>query len=465
MEDDTLTTEKIYLYHTNDMHSRLDHWPRIAKELRRLRRIHEENAENIYVFDIGDACDRVHPLTEATDGQAIARLLNDGEYDAVTIGNNEGIGSTKEQLNALYEDADYSVVLSNMTDKETKKVPEWADFFRIYTTSSGIRIGVFACTIPLPVSYEPLGWNVQDPFEATKEVLSAFSDEVDVFVLLSHLGLNIDRELAERYPIDVIIGAHTHHALPEGEWVKDTLITGAGRYGDWIGEIELEVKDRKVDQGKARLINVSKDVPAVPREKEITTHYQQVGHQLLQEQVVADIPETWQVNWEGTSEFVEKGLEAIAEFAETDAAILSAGLFLQPLIEGNVTRDDLHQALPHPMRVLKCTLKGRDLITLLQTMEEKRQELRSLPMKGLGFRGEIFGEICYKGIERIDQDTFFWKNEPIEWGKEYSFATVDHFLYVPFFPTIAEKGKNEVLFPHFLRVVIEKYLENHYPVK
>lgn len=464
MEDHSLTTETVFFYHTNDLHSHLEKWPRIAKELRKKRREHEKARETVLVFDIGDACDRVHPLTEATEGQAITRLLNDGEYDAVTIGNNEGIGSTKEQLNQLYKDAEYKVILSNVRDRDNGNLPYWSHPVSIYTSQTGMKIGVFACTIPLPVSYGPLGWAVQDPFEATKEILEAFSDEVDCWVMLSHLGINYDRELAEQFPIDVIMGGHTHHKLPEGERINETLITGAGRYGEYIGQVKLTIDKGEVQSSEATLIDVQKDLSPATDEQELALHYQQIGHQLLQEQVVAKIPTTWQVNWQGSSDFVSIGLKAIAEFAETEVAILSAGLFLQPLLEGKVTKDELHQALPHPMRVLKCTLKGKELITMIQTMEKEREKLRSLPMKGLGFRGEIFGEICYKGIAVTKEGQVLWQEQAIDPQKEYTFATVDHFLYVPFFPTIARSGQNEVLFPHFLRAVVGKYLEKHYPV-
>lgn len=465
MEASILTTERIFFYHTNDLHSHLEHWPRIAKELRAKRRQHENAGEEVFIFDVGDACDRVHPLTEATEGQAITRLLNDAGYDAVTIGNNEGIGSTKDQLNHLYDDAEYTVLLSNMTDKKTGKIPDWARQVKFYTTRKGFRIGVFACTIPLLVSYGPLGWEVADPFDAAAEVLNTFFDAADCWIMLSHLGLDIDRELAERFPIDIIMGGHTHHTLPKGEKVEGTLITGAGRFGEWIGEIELDTKEKNIQGIKAKLISATNDVTPVADEESLILHYQQVGHQLLQKQRVAKIPETWQVDWRGPSKFVDIGLDAVSDFAETDAAILNAGLFLQPLIEGTITKDELHQTLPHPMRVLKCTVTGKELLSLIESMEEQRKKLRSLPIKGLGFRGEIFGEICYKGIAITETGEVLWQGDLIKLEKEYTFASVDHFLYVPFFPIIRESAKTEVLFPYFIRQVIGDYLGKQYPLK
>ena len=61
--------------------------------------------EACYIFDIGDHVDRSHPFTEGTKGKGNINLLNEAGYDAVTIGNNEGITMSKEALSSLYEDA------------------------------------------------------------------------------------------------------------------------------------------------------------------------------------------------------------------------------------------------------------------------------------------------------------------------------------------------------------------------
>src|SRR5690625_2658955 len=98
-----VSMEKITIYHVNDFHSHLERWPKITSFLQEKRMAHQAAGETCFVFDIGDAVDRVHPLMEATDGQTMTRLLNQTKIDAATIGNNEGLGNSKEQLNQLYK--------------------------------------------------------------------------------------------------------------------------------------------------------------------------------------------------------------------------------------------------------------------------------------------------------------------------------------------------------------------------
>ena len=116
--------EKIILLHTNDLHSHLENWPKLRRFL--LNRKQEETAnKRIITVDLGDFVDRWHPLTEATNGQANVQLMNQIHYDAATIGNNEGVGNSKAELNQLYDQANFDILLDNLFDKQTLQPPKW----------------------------------------------------------------------------------------------------------------------------------------------------------------------------------------------------------------------------------------------------------------------------------------------------------------------------------------------------
>lgn len=457
--------EQIHIYHTNDIHSHFENWPRISAYLQAEKKEKNRLNESCFLFDLGDACDRVHPLTEATNGQANVRLLNQVHYNAVTIGNNEGIGSSKEELNHLYDEANFKVILSNVLDKNTAAYPEWAQPFDIMKTKTGHKIGLFALTAPFPTSYEPIGWKVKEADDVIPEMLELLSPLVDTVILLSHLGILEDREIAEKYPmIKIILGSHTHHLLPEGEQVRNTLLAAAGKFGQYVGHVTLDVEGPRLLAAKAAVIETSQ-LPVVKNEEEFIKGYEQKGHRLLNEQEIAWVPKNLPVSWQKESELIVVGLEAMKDYAKTEVAIVNAGLFMQPIIKGIVTNDELHQILPHPMRVMRCTLNGEELIRLMSEMNKNHLFLRNFPIKGMGFRGEVFGEICYSGIH-LDKETgeVTWQGEKINLEEWYTFATVDHFLYIPFFPTIEIKGDNEVLFPYFIRNVLGQYLKKTFPI-
>ncbi|MGO2927424.1 MAG: bifunctional metallophosphatase/5'-nucleotidase, partial [Leuconostoc citreum] len=94
-----MATETIHLLHTNDMHSHIENWPRILRFLLQKKQAYQQS----YTFDIGDAIDRLNPLTDATMGQANVQLMNGVHYDGVTIGNNEGLVLSHDAMNHLYD--------------------------------------------------------------------------------------------------------------------------------------------------------------------------------------------------------------------------------------------------------------------------------------------------------------------------------------------------------------------------
>lgn len=113
-------TEKLTILHTNDLHSHFENWPRIRKFITdRRAELEKQPNSSVITVDLGDAVDRVHPLTEVTNGKANVELLNQVHYDAVTIGNNEGLTNSHEQLDELYDDANFDVILGNILDNTT----------------------------------------------------------------------------------------------------------------------------------------------------------------------------------------------------------------------------------------------------------------------------------------------------------------------------------------------------------
>lgn len=459
-----MSNEKIYIYHTNDIHSNLAYWPRIAQELREKRAMREESGDFMLAFDIGDACDRVHPLTEATDGQAITELLNEGHYDAVTIGNNEGITNSKEQLNNLYNKANFKVILTNLFDLETGAQPNWSLPYHIFTSNSGKKIGVFGLTTPLDNTYESLGWKVTNPIKQIQQFYHEHWHEADFWILLSHLGIDDDRFIAKLFPIPLILGAHTHHVLQHGEYLAGTMLTGAGQFGNWLGEVVINLNHDKLQVESANLLNVTQDLQPAPREMDKVSMYLARGHELLREEKIASIPNDFPYDWAEQTNLVDITLDAMAAYAGTEAAFINAGIFMGDLTEGVITADDFHRTFPHPIRVMHVRVSGKYLKQFMTEIEEINQKMTHRPVKGFGFRGKVFGKLCFKGLH-IDGDEVKWLGEPIDPKREYELATIDYLSFLPFLDTLNKNSEQIILFPHFIRTVIANYFKKIYPYR
>ena len=98
-----------------------------------------------------------------------------------------------------------------------------------------------------------------------KHVDEAKSKGAQAVVLLSHNGMDVDLKLASRVTgIDIILGGHTHDAVPEPVPVTNrngtTLVTNAGCNGKFLAVVDLDVRGGKVRDCRYRLLPVFADL-------------------------------------------------------------------------------------------------------------------------------------------------------------------------------------------------------------
>lgn len=450
--------ETIHFLHTNDLHSHFENWPKIRRHLSERQAALSKEGISYLTVDLGDFMDRFHPLTDVTDGKANVEIMNQVVYDYATIGNNEGITNSKHELNQLYEDANFTVLLANLIDKDTMSRPDWAKKYAISQTPAGTKIGLIGLTAPIELTYEPFGWHVLDPIECLKELLPEMQQTCDMIVILSHLGLPDDKVLAETFPeIDVIIESHTHHLFENGFVWNECLFAAAGRFGEYSGEVALELENHRIISKKAIAIKTS-ELEEKTRDLVEIANYKLEGETLLNNQVVGSLPKTL----EKETTLMEMTLEAIKDYAKVDVSLLNTGIILTDLLAGDVTKKDLHDCLPHPMNLIKVRLIGRDVKRLVYEIEKNRAFLFRFPIVGMKFRGKFFGKMCYDGLAyEKETKNVTWCGKEIDDEAVYELATVDHLSFLPFFPTFEIAGEINILSSDFLRTILGSYIEKN----
>lgn len=449
--------------HTNDLHSHFENFPKIKRYIESSRKNSTE--DEFLLFDIGDAMDRAHPLSEATNGQANIEWMNQLHYDAATIGNNEGLGNSRSDLQHLYDAANFPVIVGNLYDKETGKLAKFAKPYIIIETKAHTKIGILGFTAPYILTYPLLGWDIRLIQEMMPKWLSELKQQsCDVIILLSHLGVSMDRLIAKKHPeIDVIIGAHTHHLFKNGEMDNGVLLAAAGKYGYYVGSINLTLDDGKVIK-KVAATQKTAELPEASDDQQWIESQFDKGEQLLDEKKVAKLPHNMSQDYQADNAVIEEGLDAIMDYTQADAGVLSSGLFMEGLHKGIVTEKDMHDILPHAIHVMKTTMRGADVWRLIMEMEKNRPYLRNHNQKGQGFRGKIFGELVYRGITIDEKRNVYINDQELQMDREYSLALLDHYLFVPYFPSIEIVGQNEIMYPKFLRNVFGDYLSKKYPL-
>lgn len=450
----------LHFLHTNDIHSHLDSWGSLVSYLNQEReRLYQLN-EPFLTLDLGDHMDRVNPMTEGLLGTGNVQLLNDAGYDYVTIGNNEGITFTKAQLNEAYRTRRFQIVLGNLYDQEVGTRPEWCTPFAIHHMQ-GVKVGLIGLTAAFPSFYSQLGWTIADPYSELESLVRQIRQQVDVLVLLSHVGLPFDQRVAREIEgIDVIIGAHTHHVLEQGESIGDTLIAQAGKYCRYAGHVVVEYDEKKhrVVYKGADLVTL-RDQPD-PLAKQEVERLTENGIANMQ-QVVAYLKRDLPVDWFADTEITGLMADALREWCGADIGLVNAGVILDSLYKGPVTRYMVHRICPHPINPCRVEVTGEEIIEMITIGLKK--EFQTYELKGFGFRGKVLGKLVLSHVSyELTEDgpvNIRIGEQPLLLEKKYSVGTIDMFTLGSFLPPIV-KAKQRFYLPETLRDLLAWRLQN-----
>lgn len=451
-------SKTIHILHTNDLHSQFARMPHIATCLKIHRQQWEAQGDLVLTIDIGDHLDRMNVKTEATWGQANVDVLNKSGYQYVTIGNNEGLTLPKEQLDHLYRRAGFTVVLGNLLEPQAGDVPSWAVPYAIHEWNE-CRIALFGVTAPFTSFYQLLGWEMREPFSFLQEQIQAVRREVDVVVVLSHLGLHEDRRMAEEIQgIDVILGGHTHHVLEKGERLGSTLIAQVGRFGEYVGHVRLELDAaQKVVAAGAELFP-SVQYPPDLELLQVLQQEREAAEQVLAEKVV-ELETDLEIDWLQETPFGSFLAASLRRWTNAEIGLANGGLLLSPLKRGTVTRKDLLACVPHPINPCAVTLTGEQLQRVLQRAVQP--DFVQSELRGFGFRGKIAGWMGIDGLkvhyrESAEREIVqVWVNgEPLQLTRTYRVGTIDMFMFNRrLLPELVEGCDHQFYLPEVLREV------------
>jgi sulfur-oxidizing protein SoxB len=140
---------------------------------------------------------------------------------------------------------------------------------------NGILVAVIGQAFPYTPIANPRHLVPDWSFGIQEENLQKMVDEArakgaKVVVLLSHNGMDVDLKMATRVTgLDAILGGHTHDGMPAPIIVSNargkTLVTNAGSNGKFLGVLDFDVVDGRVQDFRYRLLPVfSKLLPADP---------------------------------------------------------------------------------------------------------------------------------------------------------------------------------------------------------
>ncbi|MEA3312000.1 MAG: hypothetical protein U9Q76_07250 [candidate division WOR-3 bacterium] len=118
------------------------------------------------------------------------------------------------------------------------------------------------------------GVELNDPASELRSILPELKEAGEVIILLSHLGLDAERKIAEEFPdIDIIISGHTPAYLPQPERVGSSFILGAGSDAKHFGLARFRFDDDSLALVKNDISALTDRYPEEPGIQSIVAPY------------------------------------------------------------------------------------------------------------------------------------------------------------------------------------------------
>jgi 5'-nucleotidase len=457
---------KLTILHTNDVHSHFEQMPKVAAYFHKVREA--EPSDSVLTLDIGDHMDRMRAETEGSGGIANIEIMNATGYEAMVLGNNEGLTFTPEVLGEVFrKHAAFPAIGSNLLDHATGKTPDWLVPYQI-VHKAGLRVGLIGVTAAYPAYYDLLGWQVTDPLESVAHYTGLLRSEVDVLVVLSHTGLKLDEQMAREIDgIDLILGGHTHHVLEEPLYLSGTYLCAAGKFGELAGHVELvyDPAERRIRELHGRVVRLAaeEDDSSVAA---LLEQYRESSRRVLDTEV-ARLSQPLSLDWYSESPLGNLLAAGLRKWTGADIGLVNSGQLLQGLKEGSITRGRLLDICPCPINPCRLLLSGADLLQALE--ESLLAEFQEKPIRGFGFRGELLGVLSLDGM-RVEYDparppmkriiAVTLGDNSLDLDRDYVVGTIDMFTFGLGYMSLSQGKQIEYLLPDFLRDVIAAELQD-----
>jgi 2',3'-cyclic-nucleotide 2'-phosphodiesterase (5'-nucleotidase family) len=193
-------------------------------------------------------------------------------YDAVIPGNNDFSFGSKRTLELVDK---YSLPLLCANCVWAKNmIPKSFPPYRIYALD-GLTVAVIGIAGPPGFADEDGLLEVRpmsnEITESIRKLVRVLDEKADIIVLMTHLGVPTDQELARALPrIDLIAGGHQHMTFktPVFDEESQTVIQHSGSHGESVGEIVLKWDGEKIVDRKVRVIKIT---PEMPKSTEVET--------------------------------------------------------------------------------------------------------------------------------------------------------------------------------------------------
>jgi 2',3'-cyclic-nucleotide 2'-phosphodiesterase (5'-nucleotidase family) len=420
----------------------------------------EKNPDGTLLLSAGDMFQGT-PISNLFRGKPVIETMNRMSFDAMTLGNHE-FDWGMEAFGDLRKAAAFPFLSANIVDEKGALLPGVKPY--VIVQRKGLKVAVIGITTP-ETHYATKPGNLKGyRVIAVEKVLPALIEKVKKegagpVVVLSHMGLDEDREMASRVSgIDLIVGGHSHTEVKTPVVVGATIIVQAGYYGQQLGvmKIAADTETKKITQYSER--RILRKVKAGPNDA-----YDEAVAGIIKKYDDQIRGEFGRVVGETRVDLAKRPFEsnlgnlvcdAMRESAGAEAAIQNNGGIRTTIPKGKITLEQVYMLLPFDNNLMTMDLTGAQIIDIL---EQNAKTEGMLQVSGLKV---VYDLAAAEGL-RVKELAIGGK--PADRSRTYRVTTNDFLAAGGDRFGMFREGKNAVIGDN-VRDAFLDYLRKHSPV-
>lgn len=419
------------------------------------------NPDGTIVLSAGDMFQGT-PVSNIFRGKPVIEIMNYLKFDAMALGNHE-FDWGQDVLHGIISSAAFPVLSANISRKDGKPFEGAKPY--VIIERKGLSIAIIGLTTPeAPVTSKP-GNLVGLSFARPADIMPRLVKEVRakgaaLVIVLSHIGLNADKELAKAVRgIDIIVGGHSHTVVPDPVNQSGTIVVQAGSNGLYLGVLDILFDPAKKEVTGYTEKNELELVSAGPEDKtdravaQIVDSYEKKVREEFSKVIgMAALDLLRQPAAE--SNLGDLITDAMRESSGAQIAFYNGGGIRTDLLKGPITLESVYTVLPFDNDIVTMDLTGKQIKQLLEKSGNRDKILqvsgmtvqydRTKPAGSRVVSMQIAGKtLSPNAVYRVAINDFLAAG-----GDQFATFT---------------RGKNPV-FGSPVRDVVSEYIRNHSPL-
>lgn len=446
---------KLQLLGINDFHGQLDTYNStlnaggIEYLAAYLKQREAQNPNTLLIHD-GDVVGASSPISGLLQDEPTIAFLNELGFDIGTVGNHEFDEGVVEMKRLIYggshpktvgkygrfEGANFPYISANVVDAVTNE-PILPPYY--IKKVEGVPIGfIGVVTSDTPTMVTPsavAGVKFTDEAKAINKYAAILKAKgVKTIIVLAHDSSTSKKDgskpggrlvdIAKKVDdeVDVMYGAHNHaytNTIVDGK-----LLVQSYSYGTAFSDVNLIIdpKTKNVKSKKAEIVTTYRDriTPDAHIKQMLDVYLTDLGSILNKEIGTIPFVISKKVNASGESALGDLVADSMRAETGTDFAFTNPGGLRADLKAGEIIWKDLFEALPFGNKLVKMTVTGADIKTLLE--QQWGTVARIMPISGLKVTYDDSRPVGNRIISMVKND-----GTPIEANQSYT-ITVNSFI-------------------------------------